>query len=238
MYGGKFQVYLLAENRLLREALTRILTKKADIRVVGAAGLSPQAEARIADLKPDILLADASALSDLALQLIPNVRRILADVKIVMIGMDADPELFLHAVRQGVRGYVLKDASAVEVGAAVRAVIHGEAVCPPSLLTFLFAAVAQSHAASPNAQVRHQLGLSRREQELIHMISEGLTNKAIAARLGLSQQTVKNHVHRMLRKVGARHRLGIVERWREVRLLSVAQLPGSWSRPPRSRSGN
>jgi DNA-binding NarL/FixJ family response regulator len=65
--------------------------------------------------------------------------------------------------------------------------------------------------------VKRELGLSRREQQLTQMIGEGLTNKEIASQLNLSEQTIKNHVHRMLRKVGAKDRLMIVERWREVR---------------------
>jgi len=134
-----------------------------------------------------------------------------------MIGMDPDPELFLLAVRQGVIGYVLKDASAVELASAVRAVVDHEAVCPAALLSSLFKVVASPPNEVPTSSVKRELGLSRREQQLTQMISEGLTNKEIASRLNLAEQTVKNHVHRMLKKVGASDRLVIVERWREVR---------------------
>lgn len=227
MYDVKFEVYLLAENRLFREALSRILNKKGDIRVGGAASLNADTEARIAEVKPDILLADATVLKGPGANIIPNLRKTLRELRVVMIGMDSDRESFLQAVRTGAQGYVLKDASAAEVAAAVRAVINDEAVCPPSLISILFDSVAKWHAGVPTASVQRQLGLSRRQQQLIHMISEGLTNKEIAMRLGLSEQTVKNHIHRMLRKVGATDRLAIVERWHEVR-----QLPGldhAWS---------
>jgi two-component system, NarL family, response regulator DevR len=195
----------------------------ADIRTVGEASPDSESEASIAQLKPDILLADATVLAYSAV--IPNVRKLLPELKVIMIGMDADRDLFLHAVREGAQGYVLKDASATEVAGAVRAVINHEAVCPPSLISILFASVAQWQASFPTARVQRKLGLSRREQQLIHMISEGLTNKEIAMRLGLSQQTVKNHVHRMLRKVGANDRLAIVERWHELRESGVAYDP-------------
>jgi DNA-binding NarL/FixJ family response regulator len=217
VYELKFQVYLLAENRLFREALSRILNKKGDVRILEAAPLIGDSEARIAELKPDILLADASVFGSSAIEIVSNLRKVLPRLRIIMIGMDSDREMFLHAVREGAQGYVLKDASAAEVAAAVRAVINHESVCPPSMVSILFDSVAQSHAAFPTARVQRQLGFSRREQQLIHMISEGLTNKEIATRLGLSQQTVKNHVHRMLRKAGASDRLTIVERWHEIR---------------------
>jgi len=223
VYDVSFEVYLLAENRLFREALTRILSKMADIRMVGEASPDSNSEPRIAELKPDILLADATVLAYSAI--IPNLRKFLPDLKVIMIGMDTDRDLFLHAVREGAQGYVLKDASAAEVAGAVRAVINHEAVCPPSLVSILFNSVAQWQASFPTARVQRKLGLSRREQQLIHMISEGMTNKEIAMRLGLSQQTVKNHVHRMLRKVGANDRLAIVERWHELRESPVTYEP-------------
>jgi two-component system, NarL family, response regulator DevR len=215
----RFEVYLLAENRLLREALIRILGKMGDIRILGQAGPDPDSEPRIAELEPDILLADATVFAFPAI--VPNLRKLLPDLKVIMIGMDSDRDLFLHAVREGAQGYVLKDASAAEVAAAVRGVINHEAVCPPSLVSVLFESVVQWQSAFPTARVQRQLGLSRREQQLVHMISAGLTNKEIATRLGLSQQTVKNHVHRMLRKVGANDRLAIVERWRELRDVTM-----------------
>lgn len=232
MHDVRFEVYLLAENRLFREALTRILSKMADIRMLGEASPGADSEPQIAELKPDILLADATVLAHFAI--VPNLHKLLPELKIIMIGMDSDRDLFLRAVREGAQGYVLKDASATEVAAAVRTVINHEAVCPPNLVSILFDSVAQWQAAFPTARVQRQLGLSRREQQVIHMISEGLTNKEIANRLGLSQQTVKNHIHRMSRKVGASDRLAIVERWHELR-----DVPASLSAPhPRPTAGS
>ena len=119
-------------------------------------------------------------------------------------------ETFLRAVRDGVVGYMLKDASAMEIAAAVRCVVGSEAVCPPQLCLALFEHFAQQ-AKVPSFHIKHTLGLTRREQQLVQLIGLGLTNKEIASQLNLSEQTVKNHVHRMLRKVGANDRLGVVE---------------------------
>jgi DNA-binding NarL/FixJ family response regulator len=206
------QVFILAENRLLREALTRILSKKSDIRVVGASAFSPDVVAQISGAGPDVLLSDSAAVALSDLRLISEVRTAIPGLKVVMIGMDADRDTFLRAVEDGIVGFVLKDASAMEVAAAVRSVANQEAVCPPGLCMALFERVAnqnQSHA--PSFAIRHSLGLTRREQQLVQMISRGLTNKEIASQLNLSEQTVKNHIHRMLRKLGAADRLGAVE---------------------------
>jgi len=209
------QVFILAENRLLREALTRILSKKSDIRVVGASAFSPDVVAQISSAGPDVLLSDSAAVALSDLRLVSEVRAAIPGLKVVMIGMDADSETFLRAVRDGIVGFVLKDASAMEVAAAVRSVANHEAVCPPSLCMALFERVASQNqnqnAHPPSFVIRHNLGLTRREQQLVQMISHGLTNKEIASQLNLSEQTVKNHIHRMLRKLGAADRLGAVE---------------------------
>jgi DNA-binding NarL/FixJ family response regulator len=137
-----------------------------------------------------------------------------------MIGMDADPETFLRGVREGVVGYILKDASALEVATAVRSVANDEAVCPPSLCLVLFEQVAKQNSHPASFVIRHNLGLTRREQQLVEMISHGLTNKEIASQLNLSEQTIKNHVHRMLRKIGASNRLTAVEMCRSPRAVA------------------
>src|SRR5579864_2717845 len=205
------QVFILAENRLLREALTRILGKKNDIRVVGASAFSPDVVEQISSTAPDVLLSDSAAVALSDLRLVSEVRAAIPGLKVVMIGMDADRETFLRAVRDGIVGFVLKDASAMEVAAAVRSVANDEAVCPPSLCLALFERVAHQDAHPPSFVIRHNLGLTRREQQLVQLISRGLTNKEIASQLNLSEQTVKNHIHRMLRKLGATDRLGAVE---------------------------
>jgi DNA-binding NarL/FixJ family response regulator len=211
------QVFILAENRLLREALTRILGKKNDIRVVGASAFSPDVVGQISSAAPDVLLSDSAAVALSDLRLVSEVRAAIPGLKVVMIGMDADREIFLRAVRDGIVGFVLKDASAMEVATAVRSVANNEAVCPPGLCLTLFESVASRNNPA-SFVIRHNLGLTRREQQLVQMISHGLTNKEIASQLSLSEQTVKNHIHRMLRKLGATDRLGAVE---------ICRMPGA-----------
>jgi DNA-binding NarL/FixJ family response regulator len=216
---GTIGVFLLAENRLLREALTKILGRKNDTCVVGAASFSTQVVEQVCNSCPDILLSDSAAATLSGLEIIPEVRKVIPDLKVMMIGMEADAETFMRAVRAGVVGYVLKDASATEVAAAVRAVARREAVCPPELCLKLFEYVSRRWMEMPAVLVGEDSGFTRREQQLAQMIGGGLTNKEIASQLNLSEQTVKNHVHRMLRKTGTRDRLAVAELYRSERLL-------------------
>jgi len=221
MSSQPIEVYLLAENRLLREALQRILVKKNEIRIVGSSSYSENLLQQIIEVSPHIIVLDSSGLSHSSARLISLLVASIPALKVVIVDMEADEETFLRAVREGVVGYVLKDASAAEVAAAIRAVSAGEAVCPPSLSSALFRFAAQQSTLSVSLAVGAELGLSRREQQLVELLRARLTNKEIAAQLNLSEQTVKNHVHNIMRKLGAEDRLAAVRRC-EVEQLRAA----------------
>src|SRR5690349_15595407 len=124
-------VYVVAENRLLRETLVRLFRKRADISVVGNTCCSDSASEDIASADSDVLLLDCFHSNHKGDALIGSVRESAPDLKVILFGMDEDPEVFLRAVRLGIDGYVLKNASAQELLDAVRSVAQGEAVCPP-----------------------------------------------------------------------------------------------------------
>src|ERR1700756_3614408 len=124
------EVFLLAENRLLREALIRLLSKRREVRVVGANGYSPAVHQQIIAAHPQIILLDSTGLAVTKASLIATLRGALRNLRIVMVDMDPDENTFLGAVRAGVVGYVLKDASATEVAATICAIANGMAVCP------------------------------------------------------------------------------------------------------------
>jgi DNA-binding NarL/FixJ family response regulator len=195
----------------MRDALTKILNKKSDIQVQAASAFSPRVLEDLTELAPDVLLLDSTARACSDGEIIAAARRQLPGLKVVMIGMEPNKEVFLRAVRAGISGYILKDAPAAEVAAAVRSVACEEAVCPPKLCLALFETLAHQSAPMPTFYAKQQWGLTRREQQLVEMISCGLTNKEIANELHLSDQTIKNHIHRILRKLGVSDRLSAVE---------------------------
>jgi len=134
--------------------------------------------------------------------------------KIVLFGMDEDPDGFLSAVYLGVRGYVLKDASSAEIIAAVRAVAEGEAVCPPKLCLTLFQSVMQECRHKPGTTGQHafaKFGLTYRQRQLVTLVARGLTTKEIASNLHLSQFTVKNHIHRIMKHMDVQSRYEAVD---------------------------
>ena len=203
------RIYILSDNRLFRESLSRIFSKKNDIEVVCSRQFGPDATDDILASTPDILLLDSASFLCSEAAHFANGQDGGHHIKILMVAMDEDDAQFLEVIRHGACGYVPKEASAADVVSAVRSVAQGEAVCPPRLCSVLFDFVAQQPC---RIQVRHpgaSHGLSRREEQLIPLIDRGLTNKEIAAQLNLSEKTVKNHVHRILQKVGVKNRISL-----------------------------
>jgi DNA-binding NarL/FixJ family response regulator len=210
----KLNVFVAADNRLLREALAHMLMKKGEVVVTGFDATAPWQSENVARTKADVvLLTSRGALND-DLLMIQRVRVAAPGVRILLLGTARSESEFLQCVRAGIHGYLLHDASSDEVLDGVRAVHAGQAVCPAALCTALFRYFENQAAALLPVSAPRSMGLTRREQQLIPLIARGLTNKEIANHFSLSEQTVKNHLYRMKQKTGAEGRLDIVQVYR------------------------
>ncbi len=212
--GEKIRVFVAAENRLLREALARVLIKGTGIEVIATDAAAPFHTDALVDARPDILLLTSRGSLQEDLSAIQEVRTAAPAVRILLIGMAKDEREFLQCVRAGISGYLLRDASAGEVLQGVQAVAAGEAVCPGALCAVLFRYFESDATGLPCTSSKRRMGLSRRELQLIPLIAQGLTNKEIANHFSLSEQTVKNHLYRMKHKIGAEDRLEMVQLYR------------------------
>jgi two-component system nitrate/nitrite response regulator NarL len=195
----------------MRETLAKLLLRKGDFHLCGVSPYVPDIIQSIGTSGTDVLILDSvtARLSDCAF--VSDILSQFPDIKVVLIDMDDDPEIFLECVRAGAVGYFVEDASAAEVVSGVLAVANGRAICPPQLSLSLFRAFSRQWTALPNARIKLEFGLTRRQQQLIPLIAQGLTNKEIASQLNLSEGTIKNHIHEILRRVGASDRLQIVD---------------------------
>jgi two-component system, NarL family, nitrate/nitrite response regulator NarL len=213
------RVFLAIENRFLRESLVRLFRKRADFAVAGQASPAENGAFDIGAGQCDVLVGDRFILAFLAeWSLVREAANFCP--KVILIGMDGDEPQFLSAVRAGINGYLLQDASASEVLTATRAVVRGESICPPHLCTALFRFVTQcAKQQPPNPPAKPDLTL--RQQQLVGLMAKGLTNKEIAAHLNLSEFTVRNHIHRILKQVDAESRDEAVEAVRAHGYLTV-----------------
>jgi len=215
-------VFLATENRLLRDTLARLLRKQSGIRVAGMVANTENISGQVQESACDMVLTDFSPGSSNSL-LLHALHEENSQLKIILIGMEDDPEIFMNAVRLGARGYVLKDASALEIVTAIRRVGRGEAICPPNLCMVLIEHVwneERRKLLSSGAAGAISSRLTHRQVQLMNLVADGLSNKEIATSLNLSQYTVKNHLRRVMRQVEATSRYDAVELMRASGLLS------------------
>jgi DNA-binding NarL/FixJ family response regulator len=197
---SSISIYLLVQNRLVLDVFMRLFRKRTGFTVVGDSNDVAEALAELAGRPCDVLLLHSLEALRSVGQWVETAGE-LRKIKVVLFGMEEDPEYFLQAVRLGVCGYLLNDASLVEMIAAVRAVAQGEAICPAKLCKTLFDYVSrvsrpQSEKVKPR---RHAAsGLTCRQRQLMQLVAKGMTNKEIAASLQLSEFTIKNHIHRIM----------------------------------------
>jgi DNA-binding NarL/FixJ family response regulator len=208
------KLFLVIENRMLREAMTTLFQKQQDFRLLDSIRYSPAAYKAVTASECDILVADQASAAAFPSNFISDLLSLSPGRKAILFGMDNDPELFLQAVRSGISGYLLGEASAEDTIAAVRKVIAGEAVSPPNLCHHLFQFVARTTREGSmilNQRLCNRLGLTARQQQLIALLARGFTNKEIAESMRLSEFTVKNHVHRIMRRLNAQSRYAAVQ---------------------------
>lgn len=216
----EIKIFLAIGTRLLRDILGRLLGRQTGIRVTGVTGSFENFSKQVVESECDVVLTDLSPVSGNPHPL-RDLHQENSRIRILLIGMEDDAEIFLKAIRLGASGYVLKDASAMEIVSTVRQAGRGEAICPPNLLMVLFEhlwteerwSLEGIRSTGPSSRLTH------RQVQLMNLVADGLSNKEIATSLNLSQYTVKNHLRRVMRQVEATSRYDAVELIRASGLL-------------------
>jgi DNA-binding NarL/FixJ family response regulator len=200
-------VAIVDDNRLVREALTAMLDRVPDLRVVGTG----VADAAFLDqAKPDVLLLDVGLVDDDSLGVAAALAKQAPRTKIVVMDLIPANEDIVQFVNAGVSGFVLKDATFDEFVTTIRSVAAGGKVLPPRMAESLFSQIASTaSAAQGRARVLEDVRMTKREREVIELIGEGLSNKEIAQRLNIAAHTVKSHVRNVMEKLTLHTRLQI-----------------------------
>ncbi len=207
---GKIQILLIEDNRLLRDGIATMINEHGEFEVVAR---SEDGDA-VTQLKglgppPSIVLLDLGLEKVHSLELMEVLREEVPTAKV--IAMDILPEHvdIVEFVKAGGCGFILKDAPFSDYIATIKAVSEGAKVLPPMLTKSLFLQILEATLVNGEAVPDESIVLTRREQEVVGLISEGLSNKEIAERLHIATHTVKSHVHNILEKLTLSTRLEI-----------------------------
>jgi two-component system nitrate/nitrite response regulator NarL len=203
------RVFIVSDMRLLCDGLTLSLSQQSAVTVVGSADLST-APVRTAELRPDVLLLDVGTRGGLDAAL--KFRQVLPNLKVVAMAVVDVPQEVFACAEAGVSGFVSRNGSIQDLVSAVHCAVRDELVCSPRTAALLLSRVAT--LASKGIVDREIDALTRREKEIVCLVTEGLSNKEIARQLRIQNTTVKNHVHSILSKLQVRRRGEVAARMR------------------------
>ncbi|OBF93817.1 DNA-binding response regulator [Mycobacterium sp. 852002-51163_SCH5372311] len=195
------KVFLVDDHEVVRRGLADLLASDPDLEVVGDAGSVSQAMARIPAAQPDVAVLDVRLPDGNGIELCRDLLSELPELRCLMLTSFTSDEAMLEAILAGASGYVVKDIRGMELAQAIKDVGAGK-----SLLDNRAAAALMANLRGAAAHKDPLAGLTERERTLLELLSEGLTNRQIAARMFLAEKTVKNYVSRVLAKLGMERR--------------------------------
>jgi DNA-binding NarL/FixJ family response regulator len=205
------RILIAEDQRIVREGLIALLEDEPEVTIVGEAANGQEALVLFVQLQPDIVLMDLQMPVMDGPEATRRIRERAPDARILVLTTYATDEFIFKALRAGARGYMLKDASADELLAAIRAVAQGRTLLAPAVAERLVAGVSDS-ASEP---------LTPRELEVLTLLGQGRSNGEIATALTIAPRTVKVHVQNILNKLGASNRTEAVSIAVRQQLISL-----------------
>jgi DNA-binding NarL/FixJ family response regulator len=199
------RVVISDDHQLFRRGLKMVLEAEEDIEVVGEAADGQEALARVEELAPDLVLMDVRMPRMGGIEATRAIRQLFPTTRIIVLTVSDEQDDLFGAVKAGANGYLLKEVSIEEVADAVRKVYAGESLLSAALASRLLAefAAQPKPAEDPSTSPR----LTEREVAVLKQVALGHDNAFIAAQLGLSESTVRNHVANILTKLQLRSQI-------------------------------
>ncbi|KUI33911.1 LuxR family transcriptional regulator [Mycobacterium sp. IS-1496] len=201
MTGEPVTVFLVDDHEVVRRGLIDVLSAEPDLDVIGEAGSVSEALARIPALRPQVAVLDVRLPDGNGIELCRDLLSRLPDLRCLMLTSFTSDEAMVDAILAGASGYVIKDIKGMDLAKAIKEVGEGRSLLDNRAAAALMAKL-RGAAEHPDPLP----GLSDQERVLLGLLGEGLTNKQIAARMFLSEKTVKNYVSRLLAKLGVERR--------------------------------
>ena len=200
------RVLVVDDQRLIRDGIASLLSIRPGIVVVGTAVDGRDAVAKTLELGPDVVLMDVRMPEMDGVEAVAVLRSRAPECRVVMLTTFDDEEYVVQALQAGAIGYLLKDLPASELADAVRLAHAGVAPFDPAVAQRLAQAVARPRPAEASARADPDDALTPRESAVLRLVATGCTNREIAGQLYLSEGTVKNHISRILSRLGLRDR--------------------------------
>jgi DNA-binding NarL/FixJ family response regulator len=198
---------IIEDNRLVREGMTGMLNALSDLDVVLSA--TTMDTARLRNANPRVVLLDVGLQDGNSLRLAESIRGELPEARVVVMDLLPVHEEISEFVNVGVAGFILKDATFDDFVGTIRAVASGASVLPQPMTDTLFSQIARTAVRGDPEAALVDVRMTPRERDVVALIAEGMSNKAIAERLDIATDTVKSHVRNVMEKLALHSRLQI-----------------------------
>jgi DNA-binding NarL/FixJ family response regulator len=199
MEDTRLGVFIVEDHQLFRDGLKLLLNSAPDIEVIGEAEDGPSAIQRVTELKPKLVLVDLSLPSMSGIEVISEIKRLFPTMGTLALTVHSNKQYVRAALKAGVDGYVLKDADRTEVLNAVKVIANGGRYLSPGISDIVISGFIDEGEAP--SQRSCNVVLTSREHEILTLIAEGNTNRAIAERLSLSTRTVEKYRAKIMVKL-------------------------------------
>lgn len=197
------RIVIVDDHELLREGIKAMLSREADLEVVGEAADGRTALAQCKELKPDVVVLDLRLPDMDGVEVCQQLQEELPQTAVLMLTTFTDADLVLAAVKAGAKGYVVKDVLGMDLKRSIRSVSRGEVAMDPKVVGHLI-----HHMRSPTPEKEEEKSpLNRQQLAIIRLVAQGYTNREIAEQMFLSEKTVKGYLAEALRRMEVKNRV-------------------------------
>ncbi|PLX98396.1 MAG: DNA-binding response regulator [Desulfuromonas sp.] len=219
----KKRVLIVDDHPLFREGLKSLINRSLEYVSAGEAGSAEDAIAMVADLKPDLITMDISLPGKSGIDACREITRQLPNAQILIVSMHPKFEFIAEAFKAGARGYVVKEATSSRLIEAMDTLLRGEMYLDGGISVEIIAKLMGSNNEKASSEEESYELLTPREQQIMRLIVEGHTTKAIATQLDLSPKTVENHRANLMKKLDVHSKMELVRYAVKLGLIDVEQ---------------
>lgn len=194
------KIIIADDHWMVRDGIKQLLELDQEFNVVAQAGSADECLRAVQLVEGQVLLLDINMPGTSGIEIIPSIKKINPNIKILMLTIHNEVEYLNKAFRLGANGYALKDSNSEILKKAIKSVINEEKFVDPIVLPYLHSDRAKIYVDKKSST------LTDRENEVLILLTQGLFNKEIGYKLGISEKTVKNHVSNIFRKLGVSDR--------------------------------